>query len=109
MNIPSVSEDDVGMFECQVTTCHDGTYTTTINITFMSESRVVSYTISQLHCNYVCISAYTCSQVHTDRHRHVHTHRLTQTYKPTQVDIQTHTHTQTRSHRYTHTQTHIDI
>ena len=47
LNIPSVSEDDVGMFECQVTTCHDGTYTTSVNITFMGESRVVSYTISQ--------------------------------------------------------------
>ena len=48
LNIPSVSEDDVGMFECQVTTCHDGTYTTSVNITFMGESRVVSCTISQL-------------------------------------------------------------
>ena len=47
LDIPSVSVDDVGMFECQVTTCHDGTYTTSVKITFMGESRVVSYTISQ--------------------------------------------------------------
>ena len=44
LDIPSVSEDDVGMFECQVTTCHNGEYTTSVNITFMGESRVVSYT-----------------------------------------------------------------